>query len=380
MSARQSSRIQARNAGAAASRGRARGNRAPPAVRDAAPAMSQPPLVSAGGSGALSGAQQGAPVSGAPAPAGVPASGVRSDAHAPGPALPPAQAEVNWSNRHGMSVMQVLSQQEKHFSKIVSRFTFENNRSAYLAWCKTFTLEMERTQLAPWLKAIRVASATGATASEEYQKEVQRVLYHMVVQCVSADALSVVRDTLDAEHRTGKHAWDALRLHYIGNEETFMQGLEQNFAQLQWLATEDFQHFTVRMLATVSELKDAAAPGSAVTKPDHLLKHTVMQAIESAGRVDANKESVFGRLNNVNMIHADKPFLSWLTAMRSEAQKIQESLSRKRGMAAAGLSSQTGGDGGAVNEVKEANKVEVLLLAAKAHADSIDVHSCKYDV
>lgn len=56
-----------------------------------------------------------------------------------------------------------------------------------------------------------------------------------------------------------------------------------------------------------------------------------MEAIREADRKDKNAQEtpIFARLNTVNLVKEGSDFQQWLTAMRMDAQKIHDELSKK---------------------------------------------------
>jgi len=71
-------------------------------------------------------------------------------------------------------------------------------------------------------------------------------------------------------------------------------------------------------------LAQLAAAG--VNKETHQKMARIMTAIQQTGRHDAQGSSVFTRLHTTNRIKEGLGYVPWITAMRTEAQMIQDNL------------------------------------------------------
>jgi hypothetical protein len=75
-----------------------------------------------------------------------------------------------------------LKETDRHFAKIAARFTFTNDVKSYSAWATFFRAEMENCELADMLVP------TGTTGNTVTHRMKQKTLYHMILQCVPAEA------------------------------------------------------------------------------------------------------------------------------------------------------------------------------------------------
>jgi hypothetical protein len=199
----------------------------------------------------------------------------------------------------------------RHFSKIASRFAFDNDAASYSAWVIQFKAEAENCGLDDTLTDAR--RDTPLTALR------QKTAYHMILSCVPKTVLVSVTSSL-REH-TAYEAWCTLRRHYIGDEATYLQGLETRFNRATWSDVEDFPAFEIRFNQVVAELE---AAGQA--KSDHVKKSVFLHAIESSSKKDVRGAHVFDRLNTTSKIHFQVSFTEWMVHMRVEAQHIRDAI------------------------------------------------------
>jgi len=200
----------------------------------------------------------------------------------------------------------------RHFSKIASpRFTFDNDAASYSAWVIQFKAEAENCGLDSVLTDARYDTPLTALR--------QKTAYHMILSCVPKTVLVSVTSSL-REH-TAYEAWCTLRRHYIGDEATYLQGLETRFNRATWSDGEDFPAFEIRFNQVVAELE---AAGQA--KSDHVKKSVFLHAIESSNKKDVRGVHVFDRLNTTSQIHGQSSFTEWMVYMRVEAQHIRDAV------------------------------------------------------
>ena len=203
----------------------------------------------------------------------------------------------------------------RHFSKIASRFAFENTTPAYNGWVIQFKAEIESYGLEH-------------TVSEPPQHDSplsvlsHKTVYNMILHCVPKLVLPSITVTL-SEH-SAYEAWRVLRLQYIGDEATYLQGLETRFQRVIWSDGEEFNAFEVRFGQIVSELESAGQ-----LKPDHVKKSVFMHAIESSSKKDVRGVHVFDRLNTTSKIHWEKAFSEWMVHLRVEAQQIHDAIANE---------------------------------------------------
>jgi hypothetical protein len=199
----------------------------------------------------------------------------------------------------------------RHFSKIASRFAFDNDAASYNAWVIQFKAEAENCGLDDTL--------TDARRDTPLATLRQKTAYHMILSCVPKTVLVSVTSNL-REH-TAYEAWSTLRRHYIGDEATYLQGLETRFNRATWSDVEDFPAFEIRFNQVVAELE---AAGQA--KSDHVKKSVFLHAIESSSKKDVRGAHVFDRLNTTSKIHFQTSFTEWMVHMRVEAQHIRDAV------------------------------------------------------
>ena len=169
------------------------------------------------------------------------------------------------------------------------------------------------------------------SSSSRVSKLRQEIVYHMILHCISsAEVREVVTTALSVEKRTGFGAWFALREHYIGDEQAYLESLESKFETFSWEKSENWATFETRFTALVSEL-DILRVG----KSDLLKRSRLMKAILESSRLDVHGKPIFDRLHVTNQIHAmasDTNYRKWLLAIRTEAQKIQDETNGKKGV------------------------------------------------
>ena len=214
-------------------------------------------------------------------------------------------------------VRKELLETGRHFSKVAARFAFDNDAASYNAWVIQFKAEAENNALEDTLTDPRVDTPLAALR--------QKTVYHMILSCVPKAVLASVTSNL-REH-TAYEAWRTLRCHYIGDEATYLQGLEARFSRAMWLDSEEFPAFEIRFNQVVAELEAAGQ-----VKSDHVKKSVFLHAIESSSKKDARGLHVFDRLNTTSQIHFKAPFTEWMVYMRVEAQRIHEAVVAHRGV------------------------------------------------
>lgn len=219
----------------------------------------------------------------------------------------------------------------RHFSKIATRFAFNDNTPSYSSFVIQFKAELESYGLEHTLTEQRQTDSPLSVLS-------QKTVYNMIIHCVPKSVLPSITVTL-AEH-SAYEAWRVLRRQYIGDEATYLQGLETRFNRVIWLDGEEFNMFEVRFGQIVSELESAGQ-----LKPDHVKKSVFMHAIESSNKKDVRGLHVFDRLNTTSKIHFEKAFQEWMVHLRVEAQQIHDAI---------------------------ANEVENRRGSKRAHADHVD--------
>ena len=213
-----------------------------------------------------------------------------------------------------------------NFSKIASQFRFENTTSGYVEWTVQLGAELDLYDLAD---VITVDPGLESSSSSRVSKLRQKIVYHMILHCISsAEVREVVTTALSVEKRTGFGAWFALREHYIGDEQAYLESLESKFETFSWEKSENWATFETRFTALVSEL-DILRVG----KSDLLKRSRLMKAILESGRLDVHGKPIFDRLhvtNQINAMASDTNYRKWLLAIRTEAQKIQDEINGKK--------------------------------------------------
>lgn len=226
--------------------------------------------------------------------------------------------------RHLAKSLQELKVVGRHFSKIANRFVFEDHAAAYQVWAIQFKAELLNNDLDSILTSDPSAiEAEDQMIDPKLYFQQQKAVFHMIFQCMPKDKLSVLV-TLPTTQQTGFAAWQALRQFYIGDEQAYLASLESKFQRARWEQAEAFPAFETRFDSLCNELQNAGA-----AKLEHVKKSALMSAVEDSHHKDAQGNSVFVRLNTVSKIHFEKPYREWITALRIEAQQIQDSLHKK---------------------------------------------------
>ena len=215
-----------------------------------------------------------------------------------------------------------------HFSKIAQQFAFQPTVASYADWAVQFEAELASHELD------HVLTDNPETAEQQWSydspdlrvaRQEQKTVYNMIVRCVNTPQLrTVVITARSLEERTGFHVWRALRSNFIGNEQTYKLSLESQFEAFRWDAAESWATMETRFEALLAQL---AAAG--VHKEPHQKIARIMAAIQQAGRHDAQGGSVFTRLHTTNRIKDNLGYPAWITAMRTEAQMIQDELAKR---------------------------------------------------
>jgi hypothetical protein len=194
------------------------------------------------------------------------------------------------------------------FSKIANRFAFANDVASYNNWVIQFEAELDHYGLVHTVKAPRQADSPHSVLEH-------KIVYNMILQCVPKVVMPSITVTLS--ERSAYEAWRVLRRLFIGDEATYLQGLENRFQRVVWADGEEFNAFEVRFEQIVSELESAGQ-----IKPDHVKKAVFMHAIEVSSKKDVRGVHVFDRLNTTSKIHHAQPFKDWMVHLRVEAQQI----------------------------------------------------------
>ena len=233
-------------------------------------------------------------------------------------------AESSIDARHLAQDLKALKEIGRHFSKIANRFAFEDNTAAYQVWAIQFKAELLNSDLDAILTSDpRASNPEDRMADPELYAQQQKTVFHMIFQCVPKAKLSVVV-TLPQDQHTGYDAWKALRVFYIGDEQAYLASLESKFQRVCWEGAEAFPTFETRFDSLLNELLHAGAG-----KAEHVKKSALMSAVEESPHRDALGNSAFVRLNTISKIHLEKPYRDWITAIRIEAQQIEDSLHKK---------------------------------------------------
>jgi hypothetical protein len=192
----------------------------------------------------------------------------------------------------------------RHFSKIAQRYTFDNNTASYMRWVIQFAAEMDSYEMEELLTSDPRSLPESLSVSElSLQRLRQKTLYHMLLQCVPADVRSVVTITLPPEQHTAYDAWEALRLHYIGDKNAYLQSLENRFNRFKWEDNEEWPAFETRYESLLSELHNAGVP-----KLDHVKRSGLMNAVQESNKRDVRSNHVFDRLNIISKINLNASF------------------------------------------------------------------------
>jgi len=215
-----------------------------------------------------------------------------------------------------------------HFSKIATQFRLEPNAPAFMDWKVQFEAELSSHELDHVLEDDpETAEQQWSHDSPELQlaQQQQKTVYHMIVRCLTHPQIrTVVVTAQPPREHTGYHAMRALRRHFIGDEQTYKMSLESQFEAFRWEAGESWATMETRFEALLAQLAVAG-----VSKEPHQKMARIMSAIQQAHRHDAQGGSVFTRLHTTNRIKEGLGWLVWVTAMRTEAQMIQDELSKR---------------------------------------------------
>jgi hypothetical protein len=203
----------------------------------------------------------------------------------------------------------------RHFSKIATRFSFDDTTPSYNSWVIQFKAELESYGLENTVTDRRQEDSPLSMLSH-------KIVYNMILQCVPKSVMPSITVTL-SEH-SAFEAWRVLRRQYIGDEATYLQGLETRFQRVIWSDGEEFNAFEGRFEQIVSELESAGQ-----IKPDHVKKAVFMHAIESSNKKDVRGVHVFDRLNTTSKIHFEKAFQEWMVHLRVEAQQIHGAIANE---------------------------------------------------
>jgi len=217
---------------------------------------------------------------------------------------------------------------QQHFSKIAQQFVLHPTRAAYSDWAVQFEAELASHDLD------HVLTDDPETAEQQWSdgspdlrvaQQEQKTVYNMIVRCVDTPQLrTVVITARPLSERTGFHVWRALRSNFIGDEQTYKLSLESEFEAFRWGAAESWATMETSFEALLAQL---AAVG--VHKEPHQKIARIMAAIQQAGRHDAQGGSVYTRLHTTNRIKDSLGYPVWITAMRTEAQMIQDELAKR---------------------------------------------------
>ena len=215
-----------------------------------------------------------------------------------------------------------------HFSKIATQFGFEPTGAAFMDWKVQFEAELSSYELDHVLEDDPdTAEQQWSDGSPELRlaQQEQETVFHMIVRCITLPQIRTVVITAQSKHeRTGFHAMRALRRYFIGDEQAYKMSLESQFEAFRWEAAESWATMETRFEALLAQLAVAG-----VSKEPHQKTARIMAAIQQAHRQDAQGGSVFTRLHTTNRIKEGLGWPTWMTAMRTEAQMIQDELSKR---------------------------------------------------
>jgi hypothetical protein len=231
-----------------------------------------------------------------------------------------AAMDVSDTPTSTVSVRKELLSHQQHFSKVASRFQFDNTTASYTTWTIQFQSEIEG-----YTHDLESTLTTLGDTQLEVDMARQKTVYHMILHCVPKAILASLTTPPRQQH-TGYHAWATLRRQFLGDEATYLQTLETQFHRLAWADGEQFPAFELRFDQILGEL---AALGHA--KTDHVKRATLMNAIETSNKRDVRRAHVFDRFNVVSKIHAKDSFDEWLVHIRVEAQQIRDAIAGEVG-------------------------------------------------
>jgi hypothetical protein len=216
-----------------------------------------------------------------------------------------------------------------NFSKIASQYYFENTTSGYVAFTVQFKPELDLYDLADVITTDPELELITNPNRLRWFRMRQKIVYHMILHCISsAEVRQVITTALPAEKHTGFGAWTALREHYIGDEQAYLESLESKFENFVWEKSESWSSFETRFTSLCSELEIMK-----VGKTDALKRSRLMKAILESKQCDSNHKPIFDRLNVTSQIHTTAEpanYRKWLLAIRTEAQKIQDEINGRK--------------------------------------------------
>jgi Reverse transcriptase (RNA-dependent DNA polymerase) len=224
--------------------------------------------------------------------------------------------------------LEKLERTQLHFSKIAQQFAFQPNAAAFMDWTVQFEAELSSCNLDHVLTDDpEAAEQRWSEDSPELQvaRQEQKTVYNMIVRCITnPQTRTVVVTAQPLLERTGFHTWRTLRRHFIGNEQAYLLLMESQFEAFRWEAAESWATMETRFDGLLAQLAVAG-----VHKEPHQKIARIMSAIQQAGRHDAQNGSVYTRLHTTNRIKDDLGYPDWMTAMRTEAQMIQDELAKR---------------------------------------------------
>lgn len=224
--------------------------------------------------------------------------------------------------------LEKLERIQLHFSKIAPQFFFKSNAASYMDWTVQFEAELSSHELDHVIfDDPELAEEQWSEDSHDLRiaKQEQKTVYNMIVRCLDTpEKRNIVITAMSHHERTGFHAWRALRRQFIGDERTYLLGLESQYESFRWEASENWAAMETRFDAMLAQLAVAN-----VHKKTHQRIARIMSAIEQSNRRDAQNASVYTRLHTTNRIKDHLEYSQWMTAMRTEAQMIQDELAKR---------------------------------------------------
>lgn len=235
----------------------------------------------------------------------------------------PIESHTEDDPRTIIELMREITSTGRHFCTIAPKvFVFADDVKSYVNWTVQFHAEMDYYELA---ETLQLDPNSNPNEPTKLNKHKQKTVYNMIIHCVpNAQIRQVVTTSLLPSLHTGYGAWRALREHYLGDELAYLQATEAKFNNFRWEPSESWSTFETRFESLVTEL---VAVG--VEKMDHQRKGRLMAAIQESNRKDAQNSSVFERLHTTNRIKENLPYRQWLIAIRTEAQMIQDELTKR---------------------------------------------------
>lgn len=216
-----------------------------------------------------------------------------------------------------------------YFGKLSTQYKFDNNAPSFLNWRIRFGAEMDNHDLNDVLTSDSdelVAKTSDSVDTDiKYHPLVlaqrQKTVYHMILKCVPPEVTIAITTSLSADQQTGSGAWSTLRELYIGNEQSYVNSLEEKYQSLSWVNDEKWTTFEMRFDSLVNEL-GLIGHG----KSDHEKRTRLVRVIRESSKTDAQGQNVFTRLNVLNMVHASHDYQEWLLSIRTEAENIHSEL------------------------------------------------------